>query len=396
MKNILDGLATRGHTIRVLTNAPERKAGSRVENTFYPVIRKLHDRNKARFFPREVLIDLQDTALLEKQINEFRPDVIYIGHLYILSKVLLPFLARQNTPIVYDEGGSGLIDAWNDHGRWFRFTGDYRSRYALLNQIKPLVIRVICKLSRGRINTQWSWPGNMRVHFNSELNRSNALINGVPLSAARVIHSGVDVDKFKFNPRTGLAAPLKMIVPGRIERRKGQLDAVHLLSKLAEVRIDARLVLAGSKWNDGYFDEVMAEISSANLIEKVTILPMLSTDELIKLYQQADICFFPSHFRTGFSRVPLEAMACGCILITYGNEGSDEVIWDGETGFIFPSEDLQEVVKLIQGLLQAPEKVAGVERAARQEIEEKFSLTTYVDQIEDSIRQAAGPTESYG
>ena len=169
VKDIMDGLAARGHSIRVLTNYPEKRGCGKDSAQVYPVIRKLHDRRMAKFFPKEILFDLLDTRLLQWQIDQFKPDVIYLGHTYILSKALLPYLARQTIPIVYDEGGSGLIEAWTEHGRWFRFTGDYRSRFGILNAIKPLVIRTVCALSRGRITPWWAWPQNIHAFFNSEL-----------------------------------------------------------------------------------------------------------------------------------------------------------------------------------------------------------------------------------
>ena len=131
-------------------------------------------------------IDLLDTRLLEKQIQVFKPDVVYLGHTYPLSKALMPYLATQNIPLVYDEGGSGLINDWTEHGRWFRFTGEYKNRFALLNAIKPLVIRMVCAGSRGRIQPQWSWPENMQVFFNSQIKSTYHIREG---SSCRVFPS---------------------------------------------------------------------------------------------------------------------------------------------------------------------------------------------------------------
>ena len=385
VKNILDGLVACGHTIRVLTNKPERKATRQSNPEAYPVIRKLHNRTKARFFPKEVLFDLLDTRLLENQIREFQPDVIYLGHTYILSKTLLPFLARQEIPIVYDEGGSGLIEAWTEHGRWFRFTGDYRSRFAPLNWIKPFVIRLVVAISRGRIQREWTWPRNMRIIFNSDLNRENARTAGVPIANSTVIHSGVDTSVFTFKPREKMGSPLRIIVPGRIERRKGQLDAVHLVKALLDEGIDTRLVMAGSGWVDGYYEEVLTSIRENQLTDHISILPMLTAEELAAHYHNADICFFPSHFRTGFSRVPLEAMACGCLVISYGNEGSDEIIKDGENGFLVEERAYTCMMQIIRKLVKNPYEVERITQAVGKEIEEKYSLEHYSAKIESEL-----------
>ena len=382
VKNILDELSARGHSIHVLTDIPGNRHLAKSQTSNYPITRKLHNQLKVKSFPEEVLFDLLDTKVLEDQIDRFKPDVLYLGHMYVLSKALMPYLALKNIPVVYDEGGAGLIEAWTQHGRWFRFTGDYRSRFAVLNWIKPLAIKVVCKLSRGRIKTQWAWPENMHIIFNSELNHRNALVKEVPVGKVSVIHSGIDVDKFHFRPRAQLSTPLKIIVPGRIERRKGQIDAVRLLKQLIEAGIDARLILAGARWMDGYFDEVVDEIQKSRMAEKISIFPMLSTEELVKQYLEADICFFPSYFRTGFSRVPLEAMSCGSLVISYGNEGSDEVIKDGETGIIVPPGNLSGMVESIRQMIASPATAQKMTTVARMDVEINYSMPGYIDQIE--------------
>ncbi len=386
VKNILDSLYARGHGITVLTTIPENEFAEKKETIHYPVIRKLHNRYTASFFPKEILYDLLDTKVLEEQIQTFDPDILYLGHTYILSKALLPYLADRDIPILYDEGGSGLIEAWTEHGRWFRFTGDYRSRYTFLNAIKPWIIRAVCKISRGRITPVWTWPDKMQIVFNSELNRRQASAKGVPADHAMVIHSGIDTQKFILKPRTGFSTQLKIIVPGRIERRKGQLDGVYLLKMLLEEGIDTRMIFAGAHNDDNYYHEILDAIQNESLADKVTIRPMLTQDEMVRHYQEADICFFSSYQEIGFSSTPLEAMACGCIVISYGNEGSDEIINNGENGFLVPPGDYEAMKNLVTKLSSTPSSVTNITETARQEIENNCTLINYIDQIEAALK----------
>jgi glycosyltransferase involved in cell wall biosynthesis len=291
-------------------------------------------------------------------------------------------------PIVYDEGGAGLIDSWEDKGIWYKFTDEYVCRYTVLNSAKSLVVKTVQRLSDGQLRAQWAWPYKMHIFFNSELNRGSAVARGVPLSGAKVIHSGIDPERFSFATRKGLGVPLSIIAPGRIEPRKGQLDAVRLLAKLKECGAEGRLILVGERWVESYCSEIEREIRELELGDHVALIPMVSQDELAALYHQADICFFPSHYRTGFSRIPLEAMACGCILISYGNEGSDEIIRDGHNGFLVSPTDYQGIACIVGELMTRPEEVSDLAATARSEIEAKFSLEKYVDAIEQFISVA--------
>ena len=183
---------------------------------------------------------------------------------------------------------------------------------------------------------------------------------------------------------------MRILVPGRIERRKGQLDALILLDQLLREGIESHLVLAGGKWVDGYYEEVVDSIESKKLMERVHFHPMLTTDALINEYHEADICFFPSYFRTGFSRVPLEAMACGSIVISYGNEGSDEIIDNEFNGFIIKDQDFHEIRQIISLLIHSNDRVTAITEGARNSVEANNGMNIYIDRIEEKLNKTAG------
>lgn len=392
LKNIIDQLVARGHIIQVLTSVKGKRTEMPELTVEYKVFRKLHNTAKAAFFPKEILFDFLDTGYLQGMINKFSPDLIYMGHINILSKALLPFLATLKLPIIYDEGGSGLIDAWTERGRWVRFNTDYVSRFAILNVIKPLAVKTISFLSQNRLKQRWVWPQNIRVVFNSELNCRNAQKKGVPVKESCVIHSGINLALFPFQPKQTLNNPLVIFVPARFEPRKGQLDAVHLLVKLRQAGIDAHMVFAGERWHDAYYqtyyDEMVQEIKYNHLEDRVTIHPMLHQVELVKLYHNADICLLPSYFKTGYSRVPLESMACGCVIVSYGNEGSNEIIQNHSNGILVNLGDTSAIVENIKHLVEHAEIAERIIFAARKEVEENCSMQKYIDRIESFILSA--------
>lgn len=386
VKDVMDRLASAGNRVSVLTTKPSQKTLTRYESSKYSIKRILFNRYKAKWFPRELLQDLLDTKTLEREIVEFKPDLIYLGHTYPLTKQLLPFLASLQIPIFYDEGGNGLKGAWTDHGRWFEFARDYRSRFRLLNIVKPAVVRLVLWMSAGRIKNKWSFPDRMNIFFNSELNRSNAKFFGVPVENTQVIHSGVDTEKFTFIPKQNLSNPIKILIPGRIETKKGQLDGIALIHELSNRGIEAELLLVGPSSLDGYADLVKNEINKLDLVEKVHFVPMVDQDQIVELYHQADICFFSSHHQSGFSRVPLEAMACGCVVISYGNEGSNEVIRHGENGFLVTQGEVSAVTDIVTELVNDDGLVKKNVINARACIEGNYSLEIYISQIEQYIK----------
>ena len=383
IKDIMDGLANRGHHILVLTTHKRIKLSQGNERSNYDIKRKLFNRNHARFFPKELLFDLLDTKTIEREIKRFEPDLIYLGHTYPLTKQLLPYLANQGRPLFYDEGGNGLKGAWTEHGRWFRFCGEWQSNLQLVNKLKPFVIKAVKALSWGRIIENWHWPKDMQIMFNSALNLENARSFGLPVDNARVIHSGVDTEKFSFKARDGLSSPLRIIIPGRIEEKKGQLDGVRLVHALRAHGVDVVLTLVGSIAQEAYFERIKAEIAQYGLLGRVIIHPFADQQELVSLYHQSDICFFPSYHRSGFSRVPLEAMACGCIIISYGNEGSDEIIRNGKNGFLVNAGEISKIREIILSLIDLKENYLSITNFANQLIKSENSMNLYIQNINE-------------
>lgn len=400
-KDIIDGLSGRGHEAMVITSRREPALGLSGQAPAYAVLRKLRVRMRSEgpidrltrwrtthsfgmllTFVRQLLRDFVELRLIERLIQRHRPDVIYLGHITCLSRSIMPYLAGQSMPLVYDEGGSGLIDCWTEKNIWYKFTDELVLRQSVARAIKSLVVGVVCQLSGARLKPRFAWPANMHILFNDDLNYRNAIAKGVPVNGAKVIRSGIDTAKFRFRARSGLSVPVRIVIPGRIEPRKGQMDGVRLLAKLRENDLEANTTIVGATWSDPYYREVTEEVRKLELENKVQLMPMTTQAELVALYQEADICFFPSHYRTGFSRVPLEAMACGCILICYGNEGSNEIIRDRYNGFLVPYADLTRIADIIRELMADPDRVRDIALAARRDIEERHSMQRYVDEIE--------------
>ncbi len=404
--DIMDGLSARGHKIHVLTTKPDPAMKAAPKSLPYPVVRRLNSPSrKMRFadrltthkltrwlgialvFLREIKHDIQDTALIDQEIRSFQPDLLYLGHIMPLTCALMPFLARQALPIVADEGGKGLIYSWEDHGLWQRFQAEFPQNSGFKRWVKQAINRAVRQLSHGLVTQEWAFPADIQAFFNSNLNLRNALSSGVPLERTQVIHSGIDLEMFPFKREKEFGNPLTILVPGRIEENKGQLDAVQLGALLKEKSIPFELTLVGDHWNQAYAAKVEAEIQSLGLEDQTLTLPMISREELVQLYHKADITLFTSRYQSGFSRIPLEAMACGSVIISYGNEGSDEIIQDGKNGFIFIASNFLAAFECISILIKNPGLAAQIIHQARTDIESSYSLNNYVETIEMYLLQ---------
>ena len=102
-----------------------------------------------------------------------------------------------------------------------------------------------------------------------------------------------------------------------------------------------------------------------------------SVDELVQAYQQAAVYINPSTL----SPVPtsmLEAMACGCPVVSMDNCAIPEFIEHGVNGYL--SNDEEELRLWIKNLLDKPEVAHQMGEAARQTVLEKCNKERFVSE----------------
>jgi glycosyltransferase involved in cell wall biosynthesis len=80
-----------------------------------------------------------------------------------------------------------------------------------------------------------------------------------------------------------------------------------------------------------------ALIDALDLADAVTLIPHLPREQLSRHLQTYDVFVVPSH-QEGLCIAALEAMACGCPVISTRCGGPEEFVIDGETGFLVDFE----------------------------------------------------------
>jgi glycosyltransferase involved in cell wall biosynthesis len=109
--------------------------------------------------------------------------------------------------------------------------------------------------------------------------------------------------------RLGIGRPFVLNV-GDLQPRKNQVGLVRAFAELlkAEPALPHVLVLAGKEtWDSGRVGE---EIRRCGLTDRVVRTGFVPEEELVSLYNAADLFVFPS-FYEGFGLPVIEAMACG-------------------------------------------------------------------------------------
>jgi len=138
--------------------------------------------------------------------------------------------------------------------------------------------------------------------------------------------------------RHGVDGPFVLFV-STIEPRKNVPTLLQAIYQLQQCyKEDVRLVLAGGKgW---LFEDAFALVEELNLDSKVHFLGRVSSEDLLYLYNAAEMLAHPA-FYEGFGLPPLEAMACGLPVIVSNVASLPEVV--GDAGLLIDPQDQDEL-----------------------------------------------------
>jgi UDP-glucose:(heptosyl)LPS alpha-1,3-glucosyltransferase len=206
----------------------------------------------------------------------------------------------------------------------------------------------------------------MIVPVSHMVQRNFAELHGLPAERMRVIHNGVDVERF--------TPALRETLREQTRRELGAGDAIvflmlahNLLLKNAEAVIRAtavmkargklvRVVLAGGKKADRF----VKLASKLGVSDQVTFPGLVDP---LPYYAAADVYVQPTWYDP-CSLVTLEAAACGLPVITSRYNGASELMQDGSDGFIVDAGDVQTLAARMEQLLD-PELRAKMGAAGR-------------------------------
>ncbi len=146
---------------------------------------------------------------------------------------------------------------------------------------------------------------------------------GYPREKISIAYPGVDHDRFKpmamsmaTREGLGMSRDVRIILyVGMEQPRKNLPVLIRAFGRLRRNGVEARLVKIGRPHRAEDRKKLMDVIREEGLQDDVTIIDYVSEDDLPLFYNLADLFVFPSSYE-GFGLPPLEAMACGCPVIT--------------------------------------------------------------------------------
>tara|TARA_B100001079_G_scaffold121393_1_gene104225 strand:- start:13 stop:1146 length:1134 start_codon:yes stop_codon:yes gene_type:complete len=141
----------------------------------------------------------------------------------------------------------------------------------------------------------------------------------------------------------------KILFIGSITDRKKPHMIIDALPKLQDK--DVELHLVGPTPNNKYLEELREKIISNNLEDRVYIHGIKSRDDVKEFYSENNLMILPS-VSEGLARVIFESQVTACPVLVTDAPGMQDIVIDGQTGYIFESNDLESLVEKIDYIIQ--------------------------------------------
>lgn len=319
-----------------------------------------NDENIFSVFKRYPLLDQVNTVLnrfsgLTGYRNRFRtkkaikwlksqkPDLIHLHNIHgdwINIFALIEYIKDEGLPVIWT-----LHDCWSFTGRCshFELNGCYKWKAgcgkcsfknvypkSYLLDFSSLMWsnkkELFCGIESLTIATPSKWLSNYV---------KESFLNEYPV---RVINNGINTDVFNYIENTTIKIEKKIIlgVANSWSKTKGLNDFLKLDKMINHKKYQIVLI--------GLNNRQMTQIPDSIIkVHRTT-----SADELVDYYRKAFV-FLNLTYQDNFPTTNLEALCCGCPVITYLTGGSPESISEN-TGFVVNQGDVNRVYELIEDI----------------------------------------------
>lgn len=337
--NIAKSLTKKGHETCIITPENTSDFANLKDIKLHPVFFKheeeiegQQDFNFACFdpHPRSSLLfnDMTDLQLkqykeafrkaIEKEISEFKPDIIHAQHIWLISNIALDY----NIPVVITSHGSDIMG----YEAWPKFRD-------MMNEVARKCKKIIAISNHSK--------DVITNIFEGDKEKVITILNGYD----EKIFYREDYDKEEVLKEFNIYNNYNKIVcfAGRLVKNKG-VDLLLEAAKNYENENILTLIVG-----DGEEISNLKKLKEELGLKNVYFLGNLKHDKLRKIYNISDLCAVPSR-QEAFGLVALEAIACGTPVVAT-NQGGIPSIVNSSVGILIEEENVHELAKSISKIL---------------------------------------------
>ncbi|MGA3130160.1 MAG: glycosyltransferase [Terracidiphilus sp.] len=286
-----------------------------------------------------------------------------------------------------------VVHAHLRHAAWL-------ARWSRLAAHVPLVVDTLHSSSTGKLGRRVGYACSRwlpdHVTAVSEATAASHVAAGlVKPDRVSVLANGIDVDRWQPDARErleareelGLGDDFLWLAVGRLEAVK---DYPTLLNAFARAPKPAQLLVLGTGPLETQLRQMAEGLGLSGRVRFAGFCPNVA-----RWMQAADGFVLSSRYE-GLPMVLLEAGACGLPAVATDVPGTREAIVNGETGWLAPAGDADQLAAAMRWLMHMPAwRRQAVGERARQHVIRHFSLETILDRWEQlyaELRERKNPS----
>ncbi|HSW45905.1 MAG TPA: glycosyltransferase [Phycisphaerae bacterium] len=383
-REVVDGLRSRGHAVRVLTG---RYASGSVGGAEPHVHRKLHLSWGPPYPPEDLAgllgAEAADHRALADLCADFRPEIIDVWGMEFASQSLVAALPASCMPVHLWLEDNWLLDGW--------------SRDPLC-QVAGVAERmgVVMEGAFGAL----CCPAGARGHaadapitFVTSALKDYYAKAGLVCPNSRVRPGGIDMATFRDLPGAPPPPPFVIVHAGQLTESRGQNDLIAAAGLAAtDTRCPFPVVvrIAGGG-SPGYVAE-LRRLADEHRSERfrVEFVGILPPDRMPELYATGHLFVFTSRRAfEGLPRVMVEAMAAGLPMIATDTGGQRDILADGRWGPLLPPGDRERLVRhILEAMTDYPARLERA-REAREDAFERFDVEKCIEAYAADLTRVA-------
>ncbi|MBN2457218.1 MAG: glycosyltransferase [Sedimentisphaerales bacterium] len=211
----------------------------------------------------------------------------------------------------------------------------------------------------------------------------------------KVVHNGIDVDEFTagiaackeedLRTELGLRRETRIVTSvGRYQEEKGIREFIQAAKTVTAVVENVMFVLVGYKYQRT-FDEFKKLAVELGLQESIRFLEF--RENIFPVYKSTDLLVSASWIEACPLNI-IEAMAAGKPVVATRCGGSEELVVDGETGFLVSPKSPHDLAIAITNILQDPRCGEQMGKLGCQRASRLFDSRRYVSSVEEVLDKA--------
>ncbi|WP_340153111.1 glycosyltransferase family 4 protein [uncultured Marivirga sp.] len=199
-----------------------------------------------------------------------------------------------------------------------------------------------------------------------------------------LIHYGFDLPEITtdFEDPAFNVFQKQIIIAGRLVSFKGHRYLLESLAKMKDEYPDTGLVIAGSGKEEGSLKKLVQDLG---INEQVHFAGY--SKEITKWMYNSDVVAVPS-ISEGFGVVFLEAFNCKKPVVSWDVPAGNELMKDGETGYLVAPYDTQALADKMAYIVNHPEEAQKVGLEAHQELKNYYNLERMTKETIDFYESA--------